>query len=171
MFILSHERDDDNNNIVSLFEKYATYLHKNREKFPRQAYSLATSDWYFDFHSHECPHDSWLENIEIQELHYGSRHENRAISISMKLLGSYHDGYIMLHYPLVYNYSLNFLSKNPGHRNWRFDEFRLSDEGHLIHEIEWCGIKDTARWVIEASDVIYTWVPTDLSQLSAKMEE
>ena len=35
----------------------------------------------------------------------------------------------------------------------RFDEFRLSASGHVIHEIEWCGARDTTRWLIESSNI------------------
>ena len=37
MFILSHECDNQNNDVVSLFEKYASYFNENREKFPQYA--------------------------------------------------------------------------------------------------------------------------------------
>jgi len=47
-----------------------------------------------------------------------------------------------------------------GHDDWRYDEFRLADEGHLIHEIEWWGRGEVARWVIEASDVQFSWYPS-----------
>jgi hypothetical protein len=45
------------------------------------------------------------------------------------------------------------------HRDWRYDEFRLSAAGHVLHEIEWAGPSSTSRWLIEASDVEYRWEP------------
>ena len=48
-----------------------------------------------------------------------------------------------------------------GHRDWLYDEFRLGDDGHILHEIEWSGPHETARWLIEASDVEFTWVPRE----------
>ena len=44
--------------------------------------------------------------------------------------------------------------------DWRYDEFRLSPAGHVLHEIEWAGAPSVeARWLIEASDVQLTTYP------------
>jgi hypothetical protein len=59
----------------------------------------------------------------------------------------------------VFTYRLDAWEGEPGHRDWRYDEFRLSEAGHLLHEIEWAGANSTSRWLIEASDVEYTWEP------------
>ncbi len=40
--------------------------------------------------------------------------------------------------------------------DWLYDEFRLSDNGHLLHEIEWA---DGGRWLIEADDIEFDWRP------------
>jgi hypothetical protein len=55
----------------------------------------------------------------------------------------------------------------PSHGDWRYDEFRLSERGHLIHEIEWAyGVECRAfSWIIEADDIDFRWIP-----LSANME-
>jgi len=39
---------------------------------------------------------------------------------------------------------------------WRYDEFRLSENGHLLQEIEWA---TGSRWLIEANDVEFNWRP------------
>jgi hypothetical protein len=59
----------------------------------------------------------------------------------------------------VFTYRLDAWEGEQGHRDWRYDEFRLSEAGHLLHEIEWAGANSTSRWLIEASDVEYTWEP------------
>lgn len=74
--------------------------------------------------------------------------------------GAYHDHWIEFLYPRVFGYSLANLASAHGHYDWRYDEFRLSDGGNLIHEIEWAGPPGTgARWVIEADDVVFSAGP------------
>lgn len=87
----------------------------------------------------------------------------RSTSICIRLFGAYHDGFIEFFYPRVFRYSLDASDPVHGHRDWRYDEFRLSDRGHVIHEIEWCGVHDTARWVIESSDIHFQWHPNENS--------
>ncbi len=156
MFILAAQRDIDPS---GSFTRYREYLHANESRFPRSAYQLATSDWYMNPEYHECPHDAWLESLQVEEPTAGARHEIRTVAITVRLLGAYHDGIIEMHYPRVFEYAFNSTSLDEGHRDWRYDEFRVSDKGHLIHEIEWYGLNDTASWLIEASDVHFKWSP------------
>ena len=44
-FILSDQRATD---VEAAFRRYGEYLERRRPDFPRGAYSLATSDWYYD---------------------------------------------------------------------------------------------------------------------------
>jgi len=85
------------------------------------------------------------------------------LSLRLRLLGAYHDGYIELLYPRVFGYRLNVEHGEMGHRDWRYDELRVSDQGRVIHEIEWWGSKVKGRWLIEASDVQLQWVPFSTS--------
>ena len=153
-YILGAERDRDP---VRSFQRYRDYLANHRERFPPSAYGLATSDWYFDANSHRCPHDAWLETITITEDSGGERRHVRATQIALRLLGAYHDGQIEFLYPRVFFYKIFSAATLGGHGDWRYDEFRLSDAGHLLHEIEW---RDSAVWLIEASDVQYRWLAT-----------
>ena len=85
----------------------------------------------------------------------------RSLSIRIRLFAAYHDGYIEFYYPSVFAYTLESQLCTNGLGDWLYDEFRLSSGGHLIHEIEWSGFpngKDT-RWIIEASDVEFRWIP------------
>ncbi len=161
MFILSEHRDVD---IRKAFSRYARHLKVNRKRFPPSAYALATSEWYFDFSKHKCPHDAWLESVVIQELASGKRHEERQTAITIRLLGAYHDGFIQLHYPQVYGYQLTGAFVDGGHKDWRYDELRVDRQGRLVHEIEWCGMKATATWLIVASDVQYRWIANKAQQ-------
>jgi hypothetical protein len=148
-------RDDD---VEGAFEQYQDYLASVRTKFPPSAYALATSDWYFNSTDHRCPHDAWLESLLLEEPSSGSRNELRTLSLTLNLLGAYHDGRIVLRYPRVFSYSFRVDDGKDGHRDWRYDELRLSERGNLIHEIEWCGLNDVGTWTIEASDLEFRWV-------------
>jgi hypothetical protein len=141
------------------WRRYEEYLGSVRDRFPPSAYALATSDWYYNPEDHRCPHDAWLEELGITEPAEGPRHENRTVAIQVRLLGAYHDGHIEMRYPTVFRYELALGSGRQGHGDWRYDEFRLSEEGHILHEIEWARLDHTARWLIEASDVEFVWKP------------
>ena len=156
MFILSTDGRDEGGEV---FRQYEKYLQSHRADFPPSAYALATSDWYFGNSDHRAPHDTWLETAEFREPTSGQRRENRQLSLTVRLLGAYHDGFIELHYPQVFAYALASRDSAAGHCDWRYDELRLSETGHLIHEIEWHHAGPTGRWLIEASDVIHRWIP------------
>jgi hypothetical protein len=145
MYILAPERDLDPK---SAFANYAAYLEQNRARFPPSAYALATSDWYFDFSVHHAPHDAWLESLEI-----------RGTSITIKLLAAYHDGFIELHYAQVFEFQLNSKEFIKGHADWRYDEFRIDENGRLVHEIQWAAREPRGTWLIVASDVQHRWTP------------
>ena len=92
--------------------------------------------------------------VEISETGAGEGQENRSVSIKVRLLGAYHDGHIELAYKNVRRYSLGSINK--GHGDWMYDEVRLSDAGHVLHEIEIGG----TTWLIECDDISYSWLPT-----------
>ncbi len=153
-FILSADgRDRD---VLNQFGRYRSYLQTVSAVFPLSAFDLATSDWYFDPRDHRCPHDAWVEEIQFRESASGDRSETRILSLYLRLLGAYHDGYIELRYPKIHAYALGSGESNRGHGDWRYDELRLSARGHLIHEIEW---SSGEIWRIEASDLELTWIP------------
>lgn len=60
--------------------------------------------------------------------------------MTIRLLGAYHDGYIELVYPDVYSDELAGMHVGRGHRDLRYDEFRVGEQGRVIHEIEWASI-------------------------------
>lgn len=145
MYILAAERDPQ------AFDRYAAYLAANEARFPPRAYALATSDWYFDARDHRSPHDAWLEAMQLVET-------NGVTSLTVRLLGAYHDGHIELHYPKLATYRFE-ATVAQGHRDWRYDELRVDADGRLEHEIEWSGPGPTGRWLIVADDVRFTWRP------------
>lgn len=155
MFILEKERHADP---VGAFQRYEKYLKENKGIFPPSAYALATSGWYGDFNHHHCPHDGWLESFRFVESS-SSPNEPRTCSLVVRLLGAYHDGHIEFWYPQVFSYSFSTQCVAQGHGDWRYDEFRLSESGNLIHEIEWAGNSDKSVWIIESNDLQFKWHP------------
>lgn len=159
-YILSAQRDLDLPASTNPWPRYQAYLRENQDRFPPNAFALATSEWYFSFDDHRAPHDAWLESATFAEPSSGERNENRTLSLRLKLLGPYHDYWLEFFYPKVYSYTLTNPKATGGHFDWRYDEFRLSESGNLIHEIEWAGAPGVeAHWVIEASDAIFSAAP------------
>jgi hypothetical protein len=160
-YLLTADRADPVNG-VSAFERYQAYLRNVREVMPIGAYSLATSAWWFDPRDHRCPHDGWLEALNLEELPNAAT-EVRRLRMQVRLLGAYQDGHLLLHYQDVGPYSLSSYptsnAKTFRHRDWRHDEFRVTAEGRVEHEIEWWGPYQTARWLIEAGEITAEWVP------------
>ena len=156
MFILAEQRASD---VTAAFARYREYLQSNQSRFPKEAYELATSDWYYEFSDHRAPHDAWLESFEITEPSKGERQEIREVAMRIRLLGAYHDGYIEMHYPIVHEYQVIAGTLGQGHGDWRYDQFRLDEKGRLIHEIEWASFGASNTWVIVASDVQHNWMP------------
>lgn len=159
-YYLSEEREVD---VAKAYRRYQQYLRDHENTFPPSAFALGTAEWYQNPSDHRCPHDGWLENILISEVPDGNR--KRVTTINIRLLAAYHDGYVEFFYPTVFNYTLLCSSSAHGMGDWLYDEFRLSSEGHLIHEIEWAGFpkEEGSRWIIEATDVEFRWIPQILS--------
>jgi hypothetical protein len=144
------------------YARYLEYLESVRGQLPAGAYALATSDWYFNSDDHRAPHDAWLERVTVEEVRVDGE-KQPTLSIAIRLLGAYHDGWIDLRYHDVSRYRIELepsgLDRGQGHRDWRHDEFRLAAGGRVEHEIEWWGIQSTGTWLIEAADVEFHWTP------------
>jgi hypothetical protein len=152
-FILSKQRSVD---VVAAFASYREYVTANAGRFPPGAHGLATSDWYLDATNHRCPHDAWLESVTIDEPAEAPRGSVRRTTLTIRLLGAYHDGHIELRYADVAQYVLTNIAAESGHGDWLYDELRVDDLGRLEHEIEWS--RGDGRWLITAGDVAYRWV-------------
>lgn len=147
--------------ISRCFATYRDYLESMRARLPSGAYSFAQAEWHYDVDDSRCPHDAWLEALEIYEERIPDNTSQRHTRIKMQLLGAYHDGYITLHHQDVSYYSLSKgPDPNPGteafnfHGDWLIDEVYLSDEGLVVHDIEFA---NSARWVIHCKDIEYVW--------------
>jgi hypothetical protein len=171
-YILTEQLYDDDRG-EGAFARYQEYLTSVRGQFPARAYALATSDWYFNFNDHRAPHDAWLEQVSIDETR-NPQGESPRLSITIRLLGAYHDGWIEFRYDDVSRYRIELApgdrDRGAGHRDWRHDEFRLAPGSRVEHEIEWWGGQSTGTWLIEASDVEYRWIPMDPPSASIRGE-
>lgn len=155
-YILAPERDEDP---AGAFERYADYLRRESARFPRRALELATSDWYLGMTDHRAPHDAWLLSASFEESGRDDRQQERAIALRLCLLGAYHDQELEFYYPRVFAYRFWGDDVQLGHGDWRYDEFRLNEDGRLIHEIQWSGKAERATWLIHADDVVFTSLP------------
>jgi hypothetical protein len=174
-YILTAQRHQENHGAAaSAFDRYRAYLASVRGRFPRGALELATSDWYFNSSDRRSPHDAWLERVSISRLGSGDRGERREVTVAIRLLGANHDAYIEFHYRDVVRYRIELGpggASGGGHRDWRYDEFRLGPTGGLVHEIEWWGREATGTWLIEAADVEYRWQPLAEGKAAASVPD
>lgn len=127
---------------------------------PFKATQFASEPWYSDPGDHRCPHDSWLESLEVREPAKGLRSGQRCTSIRLKVLGAYQDGWITFSYSGVRSHSLTSYLCDQGLGDWLRDEFSRSDDGLISHRITWQSPTGaTSQWLIEAADVAYEWQP------------
>lgn len=155
-YILRKDRPSNSNEEwQSGWSAYGEYLESVKARLPPSAYQFAAAPWHYNFEDHRSPHDAWLEAVEIREPASGQRKEKRTIEIVARLFSAFHDGHIELKYSAVQCYSLSSGSANAGHGDWLYDEIRLSDQGHVLHEIEW---SEGGTWLIECRDVEYKWI-------------
>ena len=126
----------------------------------RQLPAYTSEAWYSDPSDHRCPHDAWLEAIEISEPAQGQRNEQRQTTITMRLFGAYHDGHIVLRYLGVQAFSLVNKSSVRGLGDWLKDEFSICND-LIAHQITWSGFgpKGESQWIIKAEEISYEWIP------------
>ncbi|WKD48428.1 hypothetical protein [Microbulbifer spongiae] len=160
MFVLSGDfTQSDPMDIRSLsvaYENYRKYLEENKSRFSDAAYQFAMEHWANDPNDHKALHDSWLEDFTIEER--GINKDERCVNVTLKMLGAYHDGYIVVSYLGVTRYSFSHMGCHSGHGDYYRGEIRASEEdyGKAIHEIEW---RSGDRWLIEFSDLSVSWSP------------
>jgi hypothetical protein len=132
------------------------YPEETRMKIPE----FAATDWYSDPRYHRCPHDAWLEILEVKEIGEGERQERRSTAIVIKLLGAYHDSHIVLRYTGVRRFACGGGEGPGGVGDWLQDEFTTNAAGLLEHRITWANAK--SEWFIEMENVSYEWIPMSM---------
>ena len=108
-----------------------------------------------------CPHDAWVEFLNIFEDASGTRKQNRTVNIKLRLLGSFHNGYLELSYSNVAHYRITGGGiagdhGHDGHGDWYVDDLHLSETGRVVHDILF------ARghlWSIECDEIMVEWQP------------
>ena len=126
----------------------------------RQLPEFARADWYSNPTDHRCPHDAWLESIEVSEPSKGGRREKRKTAITIRLLGAYHDGHIVFRYSDVSGFAIGSPSSGRGLGDWLEDRYSVPSIGSLRHDITWClGPDSKSFWFIEAGSITYEWIP------------
>jgi hypothetical protein len=154
---------NDGLEVAEAFTAYADYLRSVKGLMPDSAYEFAAAEWHYDFNDHKCPHDSWVEHLNLKERSAGSRSEIRHLDIEVKLLGAYHDKWLYLSYLDVVSYSFHSGNKegDVGHGDWLIDEVRLSEKRFVIHEV----VFDTgAKWIIECGDIRFNCIEKQAEQ-------
>ena len=138
------------------YAAYRRYLETVKNDLPPNVYEIATASWYYDFSQRKCPHDSWIELIEIS--YHAPRPERARISrITMKLLGAFHDRYLYFVYHDVVSYRIDMppaSAPNGVHGDWIIDEFSISERKAIIHEIKfWTGPDTAPKIAIECRNL------------------
>lgn len=135
-------------------DKWAEIDHYNKAiapSLPLGARTLALAEWHYNASDPRCPHDSWLQSIEILT-------ENSKViqGVRLRLLGPYHDQVIRVDYANVTDFSVQG-QLVAGNRNldWLYDEVHLCDAGSVEHLIEFeaCVVR------IECADLVVTHIP------------
>jgi hypothetical protein len=159
MNFLDFEYNPEPSIIKEKFEVYRKYLENNHQSFPPSAYEFSTADWHYNAEDPRCPHDAWVESLNIAENHLPKTDNKKGIKIELMLLGAYQNGQIKISYDGVRGYNLTLFPDSfevKSHGDWIIDEIRLSEKGWLIHEIKfWLN----GNWQIECEDIQYQWLP------------
>lgn len=162
MSLYSDINEDANpERMIARSKAYRSYLKDVAEYLPESTKSFALSDWYHDSTDFDkCPHDAWVEHLEIVEPASGERQQIREIQINLKLLASSQRGHICFTYQRVSQYELNArcLVSRPGpkHDDWLHDQITLAGTGEVEHEIVF---RSGTRWDIRCKSISYEYRP------------
>ena len=140
-------------------EAYRSYLRSIAEYLPEATKGFVLSDWYYaDFD--KCPHDAWVDSLEIVERASGERKQIREIHIKLKLLAASHRGHNCYTYENVSQYDLNarwlYCRTGPKHEDWLNDEITLAGTGEVEHEIVF---RAGTQWNIRCKSISYEYRP------------
>jgi hypothetical protein len=153
---------DTPDKVRSRLAEYRAYLERVAARFPPGAYAFATASWHYDPSDHKCPHDAWVDSVGVVERGTGSRAEVREVDMTIRLLGAYHDGFLVLRYVGVCGYAMEALDtgtgthRQRGHGDWLVDEITLTPDGNVQHE----AILSAAKITVRCVDIECDWVPS-----------
>ena len=156
MFLLSADRADASRDCLA---EYRAYLAENAHRFPRGAYRLAKAPWYTEPLHFRCPHGARLGSWT-----YASDGDGTPGGLRILLHSADLRGRIIFLYKDVYARRMHiFDGRGVRDTRWRFDELRVTDDGHVLHEIEWNEPAGVGTLLIEAADVEFHYTPGDFS--------
>jgi hypothetical protein len=89
---------------------YIEYVRGQQHAFPRGAGDFALQPWHYDIKHHQCPHDSWLEEVSVREI-TKEQVSKREVHIVARFLGAYHDG----HFEFIYDEVLEHFHNELGY--------------------------------------------------------
>ena len=123
-----------------------------------RSYLGSVAEYLPDFD--KCPHDAWVDSLEIVEHASGERKQIREIHIKLKLFGASHRGHIFYSYANVSQYDLNarwlYCRTEPKHEDWLNDEITLAGMGEVEHEI---AFRSGTQWNIRCKSISYEYRP------------
>jgi hypothetical protein len=130
--------------------RYQSHLDSISKLLPSATRNYAFAEWHYNHLDHRAPHDSWLEKITTSEVF---KNNNSLIpsSLTLTLLGAYHDLRIEISYDDVHAYRVNRTHKSIG--DWLYDEITINQSGRVVHEIEF----ENGEVVVECADMVYQW--------------
>ena len=143
-----------------MLAKYLEYIAETEQSLPPGARNFVFLPYHYAMTDPKCPHDSWVETVNILEMGSRTDRGRRRISILSRFLGAYHDGYFDIEYKNVDSYRMSLKTSyrkiTPiGHGDWIVDEILLDRAGHVSHEI----IFENGSWKIICEDLNYSWHP------------
>ena len=155
-YILSSQREDPSYT-GEHYRKYHDHLKALSDRFPVNAYSVASSDWWYSFDDERAPHDAALKHLRMTDTWANAEDAPQFCSITIELAAA--SGWrITITYPQVSSYEMSMTRDSGMHGGWLYDEFTLASDGCVVHTIEW---GDGPVWIIRASDVIYKFCPDE----------
>ena len=147
--------------MMSAHRRYADYLAQHQGRFPQSAFAYASADWRNNFSDHRAPHDSCVSELRFVDRSLPRADADRDTDLEIVLFGAYHDGHLHLQYLNVQSFALSSTSVAAGPTEVYRDEVRLSDDGLVVHEIEFLGADN---WLIVCKDLEFKWVPLPASE-------
>lgn len=139
-------------------DSYRAYLETVKHRFPSNALEYAAAPWHYDYTDPRCVHDAQTTSVEILEQFRPEEPGNRHLGIRVRLSDAIGDRWIEFLYSDVRRYELSFqVDSDPeyprGHGAWLLDEVVLTDDAHVVHEIE----LERGAWRIECEDLKYSF--------------
>ena len=125
-----HQAMDDQ---LRACKDYQRHLELISSKLPKPTRDLVLAQWYQNFNHHDCPHDSWLMNLNLNV-----SGEEHVLNLTLNLLGAYHDRILAFTYHNVV--FCGFEIQKQGRQStgdWLRDEFDVIENGFVSHEILW----------------------------------